>query len=712
MEHLLSFKWLLVIFIIYSTCLTETQSLTSIPRLSVTRSRKTSIYDTAALAETEEVKTFYYNQTLDHFNYRPESYSTFQQKYMMNSKYWGGAKTSAPIFAYLGAEEAIDASVVNQGFLNDNAASFRALLVHIEHRYYGDSIPFGSKKEAFENASTYGYLNSAQALADYAEVLVHIKNTLKAQESPVIVIGGSYGGMLAAWFRLKYPHLALGALASSAPLLEFYDIRPQDNYYAVVTKDFRETSETCYETILKSWSEIDRVASQPNGLSILSKRFNTCSPLTDAEGLKGSLQMMYSYAAQYDYNTYPTTQVAQICGAIDGASFGNDILSKISAGAQAAKGENNCVSNVNDVEPSSDSVDFDNWGWQTCNEMVMPIGIGNNTMFPPNPFNIEGFVDQCKRNYGVSPRPHWVTTYYGGHDIKRVLQRFGSNIIFSNGLRDPYSSGGVLDNLSDSLIASHTVNGSHCLDLSPANENDPVWLVRQRKEEIEIINSWITQYYADLSMLSRRDASTNLNMLQLVCDHDLYDDDVDIDLSILAECFIGNLPQLSAGRSLTTLHLAYLATDSAMFDSVSPQHLHPFQCEFKYRVEENDPFSGCPSLSYSDNCYLYDFSIKGKENLPFVERVNIDLGGFRLHEEFTKATNLSLKLSKLFEAMESAKFLSLSPQIIQALSVVPALLDGRSTPFTGLKNLELIMNRGIRFSIPTHVMAYLFTVLE
>ena len=38
----------------------------------------------------------------------------------------------------------------------------------------------------------------------------------------------------------------------------------------------QEASETCYETIQKSWSKIERVASQPNGLSILSQRFNTC----------------------------------------------------------------------------------------------------------------------------------------------------------------------------------------------------------------------------------------------------------------------------------------------------------------------------------------------------------------------------------------------------------------------------------------------------
>jgi len=38
----------------------------------------------------------------------------------------------------------------------------------------------------------------------------------------------------------------------------------------------QEASETCYKTILQSWIEIHIVASQPNGLVTLSKRFNTC----------------------------------------------------------------------------------------------------------------------------------------------------------------------------------------------------------------------------------------------------------------------------------------------------------------------------------------------------------------------------------------------------------------------------------------------------
>lgn len=64
----------------------------------------------------------------------------------------------------------------------------------MQHRYYGKTIPFGSAKEAMKNASTLGYLNTAQALADYAAILLHVKKKYSTKHSPIIVVGGSYGG--------------------------------------------------------------------------------------------------------------------------------------------------------------------------------------------------------------------------------------------------------------------------------------------------------------------------------------------------------------------------------------------------------------------------------------------------------------------------------------------------------------------------------------
>ena len=46
--------------------------------------------------------------------------------------------------------------------------------------------------------------------------------------------------------------------------------------------------------------------------------------------------------------------------------------------------------------------------------MVIPISVSNDTMFPPYKFDLNKYIDDCKALYGVPPRPHWVTTYFGG----------------------------------------------------------------------------------------------------------------------------------------------------------------------------------------------------------------------------------------------------------------------------------------------------------
>ena len=61
-----------------------------------------------------------------------------------------------------------------------------------QHRYYGESIP-GIAMEERTN-ETLGYLTSEQALADYATLILDLKKNLSAEDCPVVVFGGSYGG--------------------------------------------------------------------------------------------------------------------------------------------------------------------------------------------------------------------------------------------------------------------------------------------------------------------------------------------------------------------------------------------------------------------------------------------------------------------------------------------------------------------------------------
>ncbi|KAH9606775.1 hypothetical protein KSS87_009795 [Heliosperma pusillum] len=429
-------------------------SISALPRPINHKLHTKKISDTAKNTQNNnnEFKILYYDQTLDHFNYQLESYKTFKQKYVINYEHWGGAKSKSPILVYLGAESSLDNYTLNGLILKNYGQHFKALLLFIEHRFYGESIPFGmSKEKVMKNTRIRGYFNSAQALADYAQLILHVKQKLNAHFSPVIVVGGSYGGMLATWFRLKYPHVALGALASSAPILYFDNIIPPNHgYYSVVTKDFKETSESCFEIIRDSWMMIDKVGQEPNGLSILTEKFNTCDHLNNTGELKDYLEDLFSVVAQY--NLPPITS---ICNAIDNGSHGTDILSRIYAAIVAFSGNLTTCQDIN-LEKSNFKDTILGWDWQICSEMVMPMvfGTSKDSMFPHETFNLTNYIKECK-------------------DI-------------------------VLETLSDSLIAVYTINGTHTMDILKPEEDDPEWLVHQRKREVEIIDGWLRQYYGNL----------------------------------------------------------------------------------------------------------------------------------------------------------------------------------------------------------------------
>ncbi|WZY68490.1 hypothetical protein YC2023_000730 [Brassica napus] len=57
----------------------------------------------------------------------------------------------------------------------------------------------------------------------------------------------------------------------------------------------------------------------------------------------------------------------------------------------------------------------------------------------------------------------------------------------------------VLKNISSSIIALVTRKArAHHTDLRAATKDDPEWLKQQRRQEVAIIEKWISEYYSDL----------------------------------------------------------------------------------------------------------------------------------------------------------------------------------------------------------------------
>jgi lysosomal Pro-X carboxypeptidase len=250
--------------------------------------------------------------------------------------------------------------------------------------------------------------------------------------------------------RLKYPHIAIGAVSASAPILQFEDIVPTDTFYRIVSEDFKRESTSCFNYIRDSWDVIDKVASENDGLHNLSTVFHMCRDLTGSSELQNWLSAAYSYLGMVDYPfpanfimPLPAYPIKEVCRAIDALPEGTDILSRIFAGASIYY---NFTGQVACFQPDdSGNVDLGTrgWDWQACTEMVMPMSSNpNNSMFPPYNWDLGAFEQWCMETFHVKPRSTWITTEYGGKDIKAVLKNFGSNIVFSNGLLDPWSGGG------------------------------------------------------------------------------------------------------------------------------------------------------------------------------------------------------------------------------------------------------------------------------
>lgn len=109
------------------------------------------------------------------------------------------------------------------------------------------------------------FLSSQQALADAANFITAFKKDYP-KAGKVISFGGSYPGTLesikedpfllgslSSWFRLKYPHVTAGAIASSAPVLAVLDMI---SYLDVVGESLSSISGVaCDENIQKVASE-------------------------------------------------------------------------------------------------------------------------------------------------------------------------------------------------------------------------------------------------------------------------------------------------------------------------------------------------------------------------------------------------------------------------------------------------------------------------
>jgi pimeloyl-ACP methyl ester carboxylesterase len=243
---------------------------------------------------------------------------TFQQRICINKEYWK-PNSNLPVLFYTGNESPVNEYVDNTGLMWDLAKELNALIIFAEHRYFGESIP---EINGVENCMAY--LTSSEALADYALFLNTIKNDNTGKwgvgNVPIIAFGGSYGGMLSSWMRIKYPSLITGSISASAPVLGF----PMDNCQldassrpvTYATSNEAGSSKYCSENLKKSYVLLYDINKYNWGKQLLSKHMNLCTPLSNNNDINILFEYLQSplfdlaegsYPFETDYITYALT---------------------------------------------------------------------------------------------------------------------------------------------------------------------------------------------------------------------------------------------------------------------------------------------------------------------------------------------------------------------------------------------------------------------
>lgn len=403
----------------------------------------------------------------------------WNQRYQVNEEFWGGH--GFPVFLYIGGEGPLGPkAITNHTFIYFLAQQHQALLVALEHRFYGHSYP--TKDMSLPNLA---YLSSEQALADLAHFHAFITQKYSLIHTKWVAFGGSYPGNLAAWVKLKYPALFAGTVASSAPL------RAKKNFYEymeVVGDGLRYFGGgECYNQVEQAITKLGKALDgTQHDREQVFELFSPCYPMTNelddsvfATSIMGAFQDIAQYNRIHEgvmtlsdvckHFIKPGDAMYKLASFINQTRVGNCLDSKF-------QGVPNGTIEVLGRDQFDGKSSARQWVYQTCNEF----GYFQTTTSRQSPFcalhavteaNIGSMI--CSLVYQINKSPDIATTNldYGALDI------FVENVAFPSGTIDPWHALAVRNSTklhSKTAKAVYIEGTAHCADMYyPSNRDSP-----------------------------------------------------------------------------------------------------------------------------------------------------------------------------------------------------------------------------------------------
>lgn len=494
----------------------------------------------------DDIQELYLTQRLDHFD--PLNDQTLEQRYFVTDRYSRNVEDplSSVVFLCVGGEgPGFDESVLvdsvhcsgdmlELAHTLSTSHQIRVYVYALEHRYYGSSYPTFPNGESPVTNQNLKYLSSRQALEDLAhfvqtisESILHSSNsTSTGQKLQWITFGGSYPGYMAAYARLKYPHLIHAAVSSSAPLKLQVDF---PEYYGRVGLDLKYPkvggSRECWDIVKQGHKQaVAKLQKHPEELAQL---FNVCDASTallskrNQELFLGD-GLIYIPAQSNDPDCAGDTNdddgedpdlcnIERLCGYMIHAKIGIgdvndnnaspktelDILADVARKQRGGDVTEECVevdweATLRELtEPVVEGFGMRSWLWQTCTEFgFYQTCVDEDTCpYAASYHLVDMDLEICKVAFGITnvyDNVQATLDHYGGLDIVG-----GSRVLSVNGNVDPWSELAVQVSPKDSLPATMVQGASHHFWTHPVKSTDEPEIIQVRKYIYSVVMDWL-----------------------------------------------------------------------------------------------------------------------------------------------------------------------------------------------------------------------------
>ena len=413
---------------------------------------------------------------------------TFTQHWFVDDQYFNVVTNpDAPVFLQIGGEGPMHSAP--GGYMASLAANHSALLLSLEHRYYGDSIP-----DCIENASSTGnlekYLTVEQALADLAAFTEYYKTEIdqRTASQPWFVFGGSYPGALASWYRTAYPDASVGSLSSSGVVNCIVDF---DGFDKAVTAAI---GNECSDQIRRIETAFERLVKTEKGWKQALDMFNCEDDMWKMDFfymIADSWSMVDQYSAK-----------SELCSAIHTDEPVSDLhlASLFAKFSNEYWGEGFCSGGFYNTVALSDPDRWEpnarSWRWQTCYQ-VSYFNTAPKSGSLRNKFvNLEYHLRQCAAIFGrrIFPSSIDMNKKYGG------AEPYANKVFYSDFSDDPWQRASVDYQVSvDQPYHLTTCDDcGHCLDLHEPSDEDPQALKDGRLEFEKYLGLWLEEGVQDL----------------------------------------------------------------------------------------------------------------------------------------------------------------------------------------------------------------------